>query len=213
MPHQRMVPQPSLSIFDLDGTLLDTLGDISLALQRTLEKHGLGVPQRDAIARMVGDGARRLLSRATGRPVEDMDELLATFLAEYAADPTPETRVMPGTVALLDALAARRIPAVVCTNKPGPLARAVIERTLGARIERTLGGGDTARLKPHPEPILALLGGHAPSRVWMVGDGAQDILAARAAGVTAIGVRGGYGDISGAELVVSNLDELIPYLG
>ncbi len=207
-----MVPHPSLVVLDLDGTLLDTLGDIALALEKTLDRHGLAAPRRDRVATMIGDGARVLLARATGGRPEEMDELLATFLAEYAADPTPATRIMPGAIELLDALAARGIPAVVCTNKPGPLARTVVERVLGGRVARTLGGGDTARLKPDPQPILAALAGLAPARAWMVGDGAQDVAAARAAGVTAIGVRGGYGDVSRADLVVERLDGLIPYL-
>lgn len=207
-----MVPYPSLVVLDLDGTLLDTLGDITIALEKTLARHGLAAPRREGVAGMIGDGARVLLSRATGLRPDETDGLLATFLVEYAADPTPATRIMPGALELLAALAARGIPAVVCTNKPGPLARTVVERVLGERVQRTLGAGDTARLKPDPEPILAALGGVDPARAWMVGDGPQDVAAARAAGVAAIGVRGGYGDITSADLIVERLDELIPLL-
>lgn len=207
-----LVPQPSLVIFDLDGTLLDTLGDIANALEKALLRHQFATPGREQVARMVGDGARVLCARATGLPPEEVDEVLATFLAEYAADPTPATRWMPGAMELLDALAARGISAVVCTNKPGTLARVVVERMFGARIARTLGGGDTERLKPDPDPIRAALDGVDPRRAWMVGDGAQDVAAARAAGVFAIGLRGGYGDITTADLVIDRLDALVPLL-
>src|SRR5262249_37289739 len=134
------------------------------------------------------------------------------FLDAYAADPMPATRVMPGAIALLDALANRSIPAVVCTNKPAAIARAIVEATLPGRIAATLGAGDTARLKPDPEPLLTGLArtGTTPDRAWMVGDGHQDIAAARAASMFAIGYRGGYGNVEGADLTIDALDELVP---
>lgn len=212
------VPKPAAVIFDLDGTLLDTLDDIVLALQKALLSHHLELPARDRIVAMVGDGARVLVRRAVGRPTEDplVSAVLQTFLDAYSADPTPATRVAEGADALLEALARRRIPAAVCTNKPGPLARVIVDRMFGARIVATLGGGDTAHLKPHPDAVLAAvhaLGDRSP--VWMVGDGEQDMLAAHAAGITSILLRDGYGSrarIAEANLVIDRLDELIAYL-
>ena len=211
-----LIPRPRAVVFDLDGTLLDTLGDIALALGRALELHGRPAPDRDAVARMVGDGARVLVARAlSAAPDAALTEaVLASFLDAYAADPTPATRLMPGAAELLAALRVRSIPAVVCTNKPGPLARLIVERIFGTQIVATFGGGDTARLKPDPEPIVASLTrvGVAQAAAWMVGDGPQDIAAARAAGVFAIGVRGGYGNAEGADLTIDALDELIASL-
>jgi phosphoglycolate phosphatase len=207
-----LVPQPSLVIFDLDGTLLDTLGDIANALEKALVRHHFATPRREQVARMVGDGARVLVARATGNHPDEVDDVLATFLEEYAADPTPETKVIDGAFELLDALAARSVPAVVCTNKPGGLARVIVERMFGSRIATTFGGGDTERLKPDPQPVRAALGGVDPARAWMVGDGAQDVAAARAASVFAIGLRGGYGDVAAADLTIDRLSELQHHL-
>lgn len=211
------VPQPRAVVFDLDGTLVDTLDDITLALGRALAKHGKTALDREVVAGIVGDGARMLVARALSASPDsrDVDAMLRTFLDAYETDPTPGTRLMPGAIALLDALAARAIPAVVCTNKPARLARVVVEATLGDRIAATFGAGDTARLKPDPEPILAALArvGVAPGSAWMVGDGPQDIAAARAASVFAVWCRHGYGRAEGADLTIDALDELIQYLG
>ena len=85
---------------------------------------------------------------------------------------------------------------------------------LSGCVFATLGGGDTARLKPDPEPIHAALSAVrvAPADAWMVGDGLQDILAARAAGVFAIAFRGGYGKPEGEDLAIDALDELVAHL-
>jgi N-acetyl-D-muramate 6-phosphate phosphatase len=208
------IPRPAAVLFDLDGTLLLTLDDIALALEKALEKHGLTAPAD--IAPMVGDGARMLCSRAVGRSPEDplVSAVLSSFLDAYAADPTPRTRLGEGAAALLAALSAKRIPVAVVTNKPGALARTIIERLVPG-ISVTLGGGDTTHLKPHPEPLLEAkrrLGVDGP--IWMVGDGVQDVAAGRTAGAFTVLVRQGYGvrDRVEADLVIDRLDELIALL-
>jgi phosphoglycolate phosphatase len=197
---------PHAVLFDLDGTLVDTLDDITIVLSRVLVSHGFPARDRAAVSRMVGDGARALVARAVSLPTEDpqVGALTAAYVSAYEADPTPATKANPSATELLDALSARKIPAIVVTNKPTRIARVVVERTFGARVVATFGAGDTARLKPDPEPILAALAkiGVPPSRsVWMVGDGSQDMAAARAAGVTAIAYRGGYGSPEGDESI------------
>lgn len=211
-----VVKRPRVVLLDLDGTLLDTLGDITLALGRALARHQRPEIPEPIVATMVGDGARTLVARALAAPPASaaVDAVLADFLAAYGDAPTSRTRLMPGALELLDALGARSIPAIVCTNKPGPLARIIVARVLGSLIFATLGGGDTERLKPDPQPIHAALSlASVPARdAWMVGDGAQDIAAARAAGVFAIGVRSGYGDVAAADLVIDTLRDLIRWL-
>jgi phosphoglycolate phosphatase len=197
---------PAAVLFDLDGTLVDTLDDITIVLSRVLVAHGFPPRGRAAVSRMVGDGARALVARAVDRSAEDpaVAALTAAYVRAYEDDPTPATRANPSAIELLDVLSARKIPAVVVTNKPTRIARVVVERTFGERVSAILGAGDTARLKPDPEPILAALSkiGVSPSReVWMIGDGSQDMAAARAAGVTAIAYRGGYGDAEGDESI------------
>jgi phosphoglycolate phosphatase len=213
---------PRLVLFDLDGTLLDTLDDIALALGKSLAAMGRPPCEPGAVAKMVGDGARALVTRALGvspfgepTPAE-VDAMLASFLAAYAADPTPATRYMPGTIELLDALERAHIRCAVCTNKPRAITVPVVGRMLAGRIAAIVAGGDTPRLKPDRGPIdraLTLLGS-SPADAVMVGDGPQDIRAAQAAGVAAIGVRGGYGGTTRLEdaspdRVVDRLDALI----
>lgn len=207
-------------LLDLDGTLLDTLDDIAAALGRGLHRHGYDVPSRDEVARMVGDGAMTLVARAlerSGAAPEEIARVHATFLEEYAAEPARRSTPKRGCLELLDALARAGTPAVVVTNKRGPLARRIVELTLAGRVRATIGGGDVPRLKPAPDLVLAGLeaAGVPASTAWMVGDSEQDVLSARAAGVVAVGVRGGYGDpqkldAAGADLVVDDLAALVP---
>jgi phosphoglycolate phosphatase len=201
-----MHERPHAVLFDLDGTLVDTLDDITIVLSRVLVSHGFPARDRAAVSRMVGDGARALVARAVALAAEDpqVAALTAAYVAAYEADPTPATRPNPSAIELLDALSARKIPAVVVTNKPTKIARVVVDRMFGARVSQTFGAGDTARLKPDPEPILAALAkiGVPPSTaVWVIGDGSQDMAAARAAGVRAIAYRGGYGNAEGDDSI------------
>jgi phosphoglycolate phosphatase len=224
-----VLPRPHAVLLDLDGTLLDTLDDVSGALGRALGRHGYDVPTREQVARMVGDGARTLVARSleqlgvveaagNGQSGSEIDRVLATFSEEYAAHPVTTTHPCRGALELLDALARARIPAVVCTNKRGALARRIVEQTLGGRVAATVGAGDAPKLKPAPDLLLAgLVASGASGPAWMVGDSAQDVLAARAAGITAIALRNGYGDparlaAAGADLLIDDLAALLPLL-
>ena len=144
----------------------------------------------DVIAKFVGDGARALLARAFGVPEVDGDAQLDAwqreFVAFYAAHPVAQTCWMTGALPSLDALVS--LPLAVVTNK----ARAVTERVLEElgvtrRFAFVFAGGDGPR-KPDPAPVTAVARalGVAPAELWMVGDGAQDVLAARAAGAFSI---------------------------
>lgn len=216
-----MLPRPHAVLLDLDGTLLDTLEDITVNLGRGLARHGYPKPSREEVARMVGDGAMALVARALaplGVGEAEVALVHASFLEEYAAAPAAHARPSTGCFELLDALAAAGIAAVVCTNKRGLIARRIIAQTFPGRALPTVGGGDAPRLKPAPDLLraaLATVGVSGPA--WMVGDSEQDVLAARAAGLTAIGVRHGYGDpkkldAAGPDLLVDDLTALIPLL-
>jgi phosphoglycolate phosphatase len=224
---------PAAVLFDLDGTLIDSLDDIAHALGAALREGGHPVPDRASIGRMVGDGARVLVQRAlsgTGSPSAALgpngadpavvSAVLASFQKAYARDPAPATRVLPGALELLDRLGELRIPRIVCTNKPRAVSELVLARVLPGRTDGLVAGGDTPRLKPDRAMIdRALALATAPAHLAvMVGDGPQDILSARAAGVFAIGVRGGFvgeGPLLAAapDLLVERLDDLVEVLG
>ncbi|HEX3596116.1 MAG TPA: HAD-IA family hydrolase [Polyangiaceae bacterium] len=207
-------------VFDLDGTLVDSRGDIVEAIEVALSRHGLALPSPDAIAGFVGDGARVLVARALGMETADprVEPVLATYLEYYTAHPVEHTVPMPGALDALDALAP--MPLAVCTNKPRDIAEKVLARLgLSHRFAALAGGGDTPRHKPDPQPLqliaeqLRIL----PSRLAMVGDGVQDIACGRSAGALTVGVLGGFASFdallaAAPDLLVANLAELAPAL-
>ncbi|MBL8715709.1 MAG: HAD hydrolase-like protein [Myxococcales bacterium] len=206
--------QPRLLVFDLDGTLLDTLADITVLLGRALVAHGRPALPAAVVRGYLGDGARTLVAKAVAEADEALlDRVLARYRAEYEADPTPATRIMPHVEALLAWLPTVGIRAAVCTNKPAAVARAVVSRSLPDVFVCVVGQGDAPRIKPAPdllERALALADTPA-SEAWMIGDGPQDVLAARAVGVFSVAVANGYGHP--AEVVAARPDLSIADLG
>src|SRR5262245_47223331 len=118
----------ALAIFDLDGTLIDSLPDIAAALNRTLQHAGHAPLPATQIAGYVGDGAAKLLQRALpdDTPSEILDQLGRHFRAAYAAHLHDETRPYPGLVPVLEKLAGS-LPLAVLTNKPSVLVRPLLE--------------------------------------------------------------------------------------
>ena len=202
------VPRRRAAVFDLDGTLVDSVPDLAAALNRTLAEAGLPPQGRDAVARMVGHGVARLVERgfaAAGAPL-DMAALprwVERFLFFYEADLSTLTRPFPGVPEALDALAAAGWRLGVCTNKPTRLAAGLLDALgLGPRLRAVVGGDAAPERKPHPAPLLMAfdrLGVPAASAVF-VGDSETDVLTARAAGVPVALVRGGYTAMPAEEL-------------
>ncbi len=195
-------------MFDLDGTLVDSVPDLAAALNRTLAEAGLPPRGPDAVARMVGHGVARLVERgfaAAGAPL-DMAALprwVQRFLQFYAADLSTLTRPYPGVPEALEALAAAGWRLGVCTNKPTRLAAELLDALgLGRRFGAVVGGDAAPERKPHPAPLrmaLDRLGVPAAAAVF-VGDSETDVLTARAAGVPVALVRGGYTAVPVEEL-------------
>jgi phosphoglycolate phosphatase len=186
-------------LFDLDGTLVDSVPDLAAAVNRVLAELGrpaLGLAQ---VTSMVGDGASALVERAlaaSGATATPLRAALDRFLALYGADPTRLTRPYPGVPAALEELAAAGWRLGVCTNKPERATRAVLA---GLHLERffavVLGGDSGPTRKPDPGPLLTALGhlGSAPARAAMIGDHRNDVAAAQAAGMPVVFARYGYG--------------------
>lgn len=201
-------------IFDLDGTLIDSFEDIRVACDRTLEH--LGRPPLDGatVRSFVGRGSRRLVALALGVEPDDelVSEALGFFLEYYESHPADFTKPTPGAVALLDSLSD--FPIALCTNKPSRLTTRVIE-ALGwsSRFGAIVAGGDAPALKPDARPVELACSrlGVAPTRTAMVGDGPEDVLAARSAGAFSVGVLGGFP--SEERLRSSNPDLIVPHLG
>ena len=207
--------------FDLDGTLLDTAGDLGVALNHALGLAGRAPVTPQAARSMIGAGTRHMLSRAleaTGGavPPAEMDQLTAALVAYYGAHIAQYSQPYPGCIAMLDALAARGVALAVVTNKLEHLAVRLLTEMGLARRFYTIIGGDTLgprRAKPAPDLLHEMLA-RAPQRgrAAYVGDTHFDVGAAKAAGLPCVGVSFGFCDRPigelGADAVIDHFDEL-----
>lgn len=213
--------------FDLDGTLLDTSGDLAGAVNYALASAGRPTLAVETVRPMIGGGARHMLAQgmaATGGCTEaELDVLQGRLLAHYEAHIADETRPFPGCLDALDALAARGVALAVVTNKTERLARIVLD-TLGLSGRfATIIGGDTlgaGRGKPAPDLIELMVercgGRDGGRRAVFVGDSIYDVTAARAAGLPVVACRFGFlqqpVEELGAEAVIDHYRELVPTL-
>jgi phosphoglycolate phosphatase len=195
-------------VFDLDGTLIDSAGDLTDAVNRLLAEESRPPLGLAAVKGMIGDGARRLVERALAAsgpeaPDAALDGLTARFLGHYEGHGAVLTRPYPGVPETLAALKAAGRRLGVCTNKPGGPTREILaELGLAPFFDAVMGGDETPARKPDPIHLLAVaaaLGAGAASAV-LVGDNENDAAAARAAGMPLILVAYGYARVPLAEL-------------
>ncbi len=201
-----------LAIFDLDGTLVDSAPDLHAALDRLAARRGLAPYARPQVTEMIGDGAKALVERALAARGQPYDPAaLAEFLADYEARSCETSRPFDGIEAALAALAASGWRLAVCTNKPIVATRRMLaELGLAPRFAHVVGGDSLPARKPDPAPVRALLAeaGVAAGAAVMVGDHANDILAARGAGVRSVFCAWGYGRDCGADARADRPEDL-----
>ena len=206
---------PRAIVWDLDGTLIDSVRDIASSLNVLLGEYGLGPLDLADVRLMVGDGAASLIERgfaACDKPdLVDRSSLLR-FLSIYAKHATDTTRLYPGAAEVLDTFADAGVRQGICTNKPEQIARQVMNGLDISRYFDVVVGGDTVpRKKPDPLPLQhALAGlGAGEDESLMIGDSAVDVATARAAGIRVVLVSNGYCNVSArslrADLVVDDL--------
>ena len=188
--------------FDLDGTLIDTAPDLVRVLNAVIAEEGLEETDFNEARKAVGFGSRALINGAMARashPVPDarIDELQQLFLKRYAEDICHLSKPFPGVVDTLKALKTQGAELSVCTNKPGYLARPLIEALgLKSLFVRTVGGDDLARNKPYADHIWKAAGHRGGRRkIVMVGDSLPDVLSARNAKVPCLVMGYGYSTI------------------
>lgn len=212
------VSWPRAVVFDLDGTLIDSVGDIADMLNDSLANAGLQRLNETIVATMVGGGARLLIERALKRLEADpglLDQLQHDFERRYLAIGAGRSKVFPGGRELIAKLKADGVRLGICTNKPEPIALSTIEG-LGLSQYFSAVVGETPALprKPHPAMVLEVLKrlGVGAVDAVMVGDTPADIDSAKAAGVATIAVGFGYGTVAaadlGADAVAAHLSEL-----
>ena len=186
-----------LIVFDLDGTLADTLPDLTAAANFALGRLGLPEHPQAAIRGMIGGGERKLMERLVGPAHQDrVEECLELYLDHYTRHNGELTRLYPGVAETLAHLSGKRL--AVLSNKLQRLTRQALEAVDIARFFTAIrGGGAGLPLKPAPDPLLALAAalGVGPSRSLMVGDKIADIQTGREAGAFTAAVTYGYGDL------------------
>jgi phosphoglycolate phosphatase len=185
-----------LIVFDLDGTLADTLPDLTAAANFALRRLGRPEHTAAAIRGMIGGGERKLMERLLGPDYrEQVEECLTLYLEHYTRHNGELTRLYPGVPETLARLSGKKL--AVLSNKLQRLTQQALEAVDIARFFTAIrGGGVGLPLKPAPEPLMALTAdlGVEPARSLMVGDKTADITTGREAGAFTAAVTYGYGD-------------------
>ncbi len=208
-------------VFDLDGTLIDSAPDIGAALNVLMAEHGHAPFAPAEIRAMIGDGSTELVRRAFADkgdplPAERLAETVERYIDIYAAHPASTDCLYPGVLETLDALAAAGVALGLCTNKPQRVLDGLLPALdLFRRFEAVCGGDTLAVRKPDPAPLLWVLKrmGQPIAGSLMVGDGQNDVLSARAAGMPVVLVTYGYARRParelGADLVIDHFADLL----
>jgi len=212
--------RPPIVVFDLDGTLADTARDLISTLNVLLLRENLPCVDLDAARYLVGAGARALIERGFALNGADLSPerialLVDDFLAHYEAHIADETQLFPGVPTALERLSQAGFRLAICTNKPEPLARRLLDAlSLSQQFSAICGRGSFLVHKPDPEMLRLTIdaAGGDHNRAIMVGDSKTDIDTARNAAIPVIAVDFGYTDVPIASLgpnkVISHFDEL-----
>lgn len=204
------------AIVDLDGTMVDTLGDFVVALNRCLDDLGLPPIERNFVERTVGKGSEHLLRSTLAHLGADAglyEAAWARYQVHYRAVNGDHAKVFPGVRRGLAWLRSRGLRLACLTNKPTAFAEPLLARKgLAAHFEQVFGGDAFERRKPDPLPLLRTCEalGSEPSRTLMIGDSSNDAQAAHAAGCPVVLVTYGYnhGEDVRAVPALAHLDRL-----
>lgn len=218
-----MAPLLGLSVcFDLDGTLVDTAPDLVRTTNEVISTRGHGPVDYKLARSAVGYGSRRMITDALNAVSDvasdvEIDAMQADFLSRYANSIDELSTPFSGVEETLRLLIALGAELSVCTNKPGWLARPLLEKLkLDGYFARTVGGDEPAQKKPAPGHIFQAAGHRDPSRIVMVGDSWPDMRAAQNAQVFPILMTYGYTPVSQIRLRagsrLSRFRDIVPTL-
>lgn len=209
-------------IFDLDGTLADSLADLALSMNWVLASYGYPVHEKDEYKRFVGSGIRSLIERAL--PVEAregsiIDKVVSTMMEYYSIHCTDHTELYPGIEPLVKEAKDRGLKLAVFSNKPHPFTEIIVNRLLPGMMDMVQGYTCEELKKPNPAEVLRICRdlSLSVSDVLYVGDSDVDIITARNAGMRSAGVLWGFRGESelrkaGADYIVSIPSQILELL-
>lgn len=220
---ERLQNSPKLIVFDLDGTLIDSIGDIASAVNRFRTSRGGSDLTEDTVRGAVGHGARELCKSLltdlalAGESTEDLYQAFRSIYIEEAGLPDHQIRWLPGALELLVYLNQRQIAGAILTNKPRRVTEVLKPQlTKVFPWKQIFCPEDAGTPKPDPAGLLQLLKLNQcrVDQVIYVGDSAVDFSTGKAAGVLTLGLRGGYGQITPPEPDhwMAEISELIPLI-
>lgn len=185
-----MLRDKSLLIFDLDGTLVDTRLDLATAVNHALQQLGRPPLPLAVLTGFVGDGARTLVARALGNPeINDLETALRFFRAYYAEHLVDHSRLYDGVLETLQHF--RHKKKALLSNKPQEFTEPLLARIdLSKFFDVIVGARPDLKLKPDPQPVHFILDqlGVPAAGALIIGDGENDVLAGKAAGITTCAV-------------------------
>ena len=208
-------------LFDLDGTLLDTIDDLATAVNHALTLHGYPTHSRTDILAMVGNGIASLMARALpmGKDTPDFDAVFADFRAYYEVHKTDLTAPYAGVTEMLSGLSSAGYHIAIVSNKVDSAVRALAARYFGSTVAVAIGERDGVARKPAPDMINAALCalGSTADRAFMIGDSEVDVETARNAGIPCLAVTWGFRTeaalrAAGATTLFHTAAELTEYL-
>jgi len=217
------MPREAL-IFDLDGTLLDTLDDIADSMNAVLEAHGLPTHQREVYRYFVGEGAVKLVTRALPQELKkepEIEEFVSRFRRVYSQNWNVKTRPYDGIPEMLEQLKGLGVRKAVLSNKPDRFTRLCVDEFL-SRWEFDFILGENEDMPPKPDPRGAIFIsdrlGVSPTYILFVGDTSIDMETALRAGMTPIGALWGFrsGDElrqGGAQFLIEHPLDILKFLG
>ncbi|MDA3818248.1 MAG: HAD-IA family hydrolase [Prolixibacteraceae bacterium] len=208
------------AIFDLDGTLLDSIADIAMATNKVLKDHELPEHPLDKYVEFIGNGARRIVQRALPEHLKSdeafVDKILDAYKTAYKENIVVESKLFDGIAALLSFLNEKELPIAIFTNKPHDQAMLIADKLLREfKFEVILGQKDENPKKPDPFGALWIAEqmGVEPAEILFVGDSAVDVNTAKNANMQLVGVRWGYSEENelegaGCKIIVDTALEL-----
>lgn len=209
-------------MFDLDGTLLDTLDDLTASVNAALGSFSLPLRKKEEVRGFIGNGIAKLMERAAGdEAYPEKEGLLAAFKAHYGAHCKDQTKPYDGVMEMLKVLTDRGIKTAVVSNKADFAVKILAQEYFGGLLLEAVGENEALgiRKKPAPDSLLWVMErlNASKSRTLYVGDSEVDIQTAKAAGVDCLSVTWGFKDRdfllkNGANILIDTPMELLRYI-